>query len=193
MMNIRDQGYLEAIQDFFQREHFLPSFDDIKALLGVKSKSAVARLVDRLKAEGYLSSSETGRLAPAERFFDRPVLGSSVPEREKGSREVREVVSIDQVLIKAPSKTVLLKVKDDAMKSAGLFAGDWVVVQRGAPAQPGDIVVGVVDEAFVIRFLAMEETTREYYLRAGNPGFPALGGKGGPDIVGRVIGAFRSY
>lgn len=193
-MDAPDRRRLEVLQDFFQQHHHLPSFAAAARLFGMKSTSGVARMVGRLKAEGYLEPSRTGRLTPGKKFFERPVLRSPGDEQAaaKGDAALHQVVSIDQVLIKAPSRTVLLKVKDDSMGGAGLLPGDWVVVQRGAPALPGQIVVAVVDNEFTIRYLETSDS-QEFVLRAANPAYPAVGQEAQFELFGRVMGAYRTY
>lgn len=100
----------------------------------MKSKGSVAALAKRLQEQGYLESGPSGRLAPGKRFFEREVVDSV---RAGAPHPLAEValghISIDEHLIRNPSKSLLLKVKGDSMVDAGLMEGDVVVVQRGSP------------------------------------------------------------
>ncbi len=51
-----------------------------------------------------------------------------------------------------------LEVKGDSMIDAGIFDGDTVIIKRGDTANPGEIVVALVDE---------EEATLKRFRREG--------------------------
>lgn len=86
-----------------------------------------------------------------------------------------------------------LEVKGDSMIEAGIFDGDTVVIRQTSSANPGDIVVALVDdeEATLKRFrrkgasIALEAANSAYETRI----FP-------PDKVkvqGRLVGLIRVY
>ncbi|MBZ0162416.1 MAG: transcriptional repressor LexA [Notoacmeibacter sp.] len=86
-----------------------------------------------------------------------------------------------------------LEVKGDSMIDAGIFDGDTVIIRDGSTANPGDIIVALVDEeeATLKRFrrkgasIALEAANPAYETRI----FP-------PDRVkvqGRLIGLIRRY
>ncbi|MCB1418190.1 MAG: transcriptional repressor LexA [Notoacmeibacter sp.] len=86
-----------------------------------------------------------------------------------------------------------LEVRGDSMIEAGIFDGDTVIIRDGSTANPGDIVVALVDEeeATLKRFrrkgasIALEAANPAYETRI----FP-------PDRVkvqGRLVGLIRRY
>jgi len=77
--------------------------------------------------------------------------------------------NIDDYLIDTPSRTVLLAVKGDSMIEAGLMPGDTVIVKKGAPAKNGEIVVGVVDGEYTVKYLAHDKNG--FYLKPGNKNY----------------------
>ena len=86
-----------------------------------------------------------------------------------------------------------LEVKGDSMIEAGILDGDTVVIQRGATATPGDIVVALVDqeEATLKRFRRKGDSIA---LEAANPAYETR--IFGPDRVavqGKLVGLIRSY
>lgn len=102
-----------------------------------------------------------------------------------------DTVAIDTYLIDEPSRTLLIRVKGDSMVNAGLLPDDTVVVKRGAPAQPGDIVVARVDGEYTIKYLARDK--KGFYLRPGNDAYTDIKPKEELDLFGRVVGAYRKY
>lgn len=191
---MNDETYLQKLQDYYATHRVLPSFAQIGELLGLKSSSSVAALAKRFKERGYLESGPTGRLAPAKRFFEREVVDTvraGTPHPAFGNP--LRTLSIDEHLVAIPSKSVLLEVRGDSMEDAGLFEGDIVVVQKGAPAKPGDIVVAIVDNDFTVKFLAYDEKAEEFYLQPGNQAYQAIRPEFSFEVFGKVVGSFRRY
>ena len=162
-MKNRDQEHLDKLRDYYAEHRVLPSFSVIAKLVGLKTTSAVSVMVDRMKAAGYLQAAPDRRLQPGRLFFEREVLdsiqaGLPQPANDPGI----EGLNIDSYLIENPSRSVLLTVKGDSMVEAGLMSGDTVIVKKGAPAKPGDIVVAIVDNEFTVKYLA--EDKRAFFL-----------------------------
>ncbi|WEX07144.1 transcriptional repressor LexA [Chelativorans sp. AA-79] len=86
-----------------------------------------------------------------------------------------------------------LEVKGDSMVEAGIFDGDTVVIRQTQTANPGDIVVALVDdeEATLKRF---RRKGASIALEAANPAYETR--IFGPDRVkvqGRLVGLIRRY
>ena len=191
-MQNRDPEYLGKLQDYYAEHRVLPSFTAVAKLIGLKSTSAVAAMVNRMKAVGYLDQGEDRRLQPGKRFFERNIADSvraGLPQPANDSMD--QVVSVDEHLIKSPSRTVLLTVKGDSMVDAGLMPGDTVIVEKSAPAKPGDIVVAIVDNEYTVKYLAHDK--RSFYLQPGNKAYPPIRPKDSLEIYGLVVGVFRKY
>lgn len=191
---MRDETYLLKLQDYYAAKRTLPSFAHIAGLLGLKSSSSVAALAKRLGDQGYLEAGPTGRLAPGKRFFEREVVSTiraGNPE-SVGDFPARPLY-IDDYLISVPSRAVLLEVKGDSMEDVGLFEGDIVVVQKGAPTMPGDVVVAVVDNEVTVKLLAHDADTGEFYLQPANRAYTAIRAQYSLELFGKVVGSFRKF
>ncbi|MCP4320011.1 MAG: transcriptional repressor LexA [Hyphomicrobiales bacterium] len=86
-----------------------------------------------------------------------------------------------------------LEVKGDSMIEAGIFDGDTVVIKNAATANPGEIVVALVDdeEATLKRF---RRKGASIALEAANPAYETR--IFGPDqvkIQGKLVGLIRRY
>ena len=83
-----------------------------------------------------------------------------------------------------------LRIIGSSMVGAGILEGDFVIVRRQANADPGDIVVALVDEeATVKRFYVDGEQVR---LQPENPAVePTLFSMNDVMILGKVIGLHR--
>lgn len=187
-----DPVYLSTLQDFYARHGVLPSFATIGELVGLRSKSSVAALVGRLKLAGYLDTSPDNRLKPGARFFERPVadaVRAGLPQ--PADDQSQGLMTIDQFLIEKPSKTVLVRVKGDSMVDAGIFEGDIVVVEKRATANPGDMVIAIVDDQFTLKYFARERD--RFVLRPANAAYPVLRARESFEIFGVVVGLVRKY
>ena len=188
----KDPEYLAKLQDYYAEHRILPSFSGMGALVGMKSKSAVSAMVGRLIEAGYLAYAPDRRIQPERRFFEREIantIQAGLPRPANDSQS--EVCSIDEYLIDSPSRTVLLTIKGDSMIDAGLMPGDKVIVKKGAPAKPGDIVVAIVDNEFTVKYLEQDKTG--FYLRPGNKAFPNIRAQDHLEVFGLVVGSFRKY
>ncbi len=187
-----DHVHLERLQDYFSRHRSIPSYAAIGTLLGFRSKAAVHKLVHRLRKRGYLERTPDGRLAPTRSFFERPVVGCVPAGFASPATELTEDgISIDHYLVEHPASTVLVEVKGDSMIGAGIHAGDFVVVERRQRADPGSIVVAIVDGEFTVKHL--DRDAGGYFLRPANPHFGIIRPKASLEIFGVVVGLFRKY
>lgn len=191
-MRNRDPEYLAVLQDYYAQHRVLPSYSAVAKLVGLKSTSAVAAMVERMKAAGYLESAPDRRLQPGDRFFEREVADSIRAGLPQAANDVPiQGLNIDMYLIDTPSRTVLLTVKGDSMLEAGLMPGDTVIVNKGAPARPGDIVVAIVDGEYTVKYLA--EDKKSFYLKPGNKDYAVIRPKDHLEVFGLVVGSFRKY
>ncbi|MES2784229.1 MAG: S24 family peptidase [Pseudomonadota bacterium] len=102
------------------------------------------------------------------------------------------MLTIDDYLVPDPNRTFLARVKGDSMKDASLLDGDMVVVQKNCPTKVGDIVVAVIDGRVTVKYLRQQPDGR-LYLQAANPAFADILPEGELEILGVVVGQFRSY
>jgi repressor LexA len=191
-MKNRDPEYLDKLRDYYAKHRVMPSFSGIAKLVGLKTTSAVAVFVKRMKDLGYLSSSPDRRLQPGKVFFERYVVdkvkaGQPQAANEPGPRGL----NIDEYLIDAPARTFLLEVDGDSMIDAGLLPGDTLIVKKNAIPKQGDIVVAVVDGDFTVKFLAKEK--QEFYLKPSNKNYSEIRASQGLEVIGVVVGSFRKY
>lgn len=191
-MQNRDPEYLDKLRDYYSEHRVLPSFSGVAKLVGLKSTSAVAAMVRRMKDAGFLGSSPDRRLQPGQRFFEREILDTVSAGLPKEAVEgVAEGLNVDAYLIDNPSRTALMKVRGDSMINAGLLPGDTVVVKRGVPSKPGDIVVAIIDREYTIKRLAHD--SQGFYLLPENPAYKPIRPQMDLEIFGVVSGCFRKY
>ncbi len=191
-MKNRDQEHLDKLREYYAEHRVLPSFSVIAKLVGLKTTSAVSAMVGRMKEAGILDAAPDRRLQPGKRFFEREVLDNVQAGMPQSANEPGiEALNIDSYLIDNPSRSVLLTVKGESMVEAGLMSGDTVVVKKGAPGRPGDIVVAIVDGEYTVKYLAQDK--RGFFLKPGNKAYPIIRAKDHLEVFGLVVGSFRKY
>ena len=184
--------YLEKLQDYYAEHKVIPSYSVLATLWGVSAKSWVAECVKRFDEAGYLDWTPDKQLKPGKRFFERRVAQSPVqaglpnPALAEGYDYVS---SIDEMLVRVPSKTQLLRVKGDSMIEAGIHEGDFLVVEKQSHANVGEIVVAIVDNEFTVKYLARERN--EFVLKPANKAYPVIRPRGRLEIFGVMAGLVR--
>lgn len=86
-----------------------------------------------------------------------------------------------------------LEVKGDSMIDAGIFDGDTVVIRNASTANPGEIVVALVDdeEATLKRF---RRKGASIALEAANPAYETrIFGPDRVQVQGKLVGLIRRY
>jgi len=172
---------LSYIKEFQNKRGYSPSLADLAIAFGVRSKNAIAKVVNVLVREGFIEKDPKGRIKIIDprsaRGEAQPMMlplfgpiaaGFAAPVEE----QAEEHISLADMLVRDPVRTFLLRVKGDSMLNAGILEGDLVIVERGAEPKIDDIVVGILDGEFTLKRLARDKG--KYYLHAENPDYPDL-------------------
>lgn len=186
-----DLTYLSKLQDYYQKHQVIPSYAAMGKLWGISAKSWVANCVARMKDEGYLKLAPDKRLGPGPRFFERRVAHAPVRAGLPTSalEDGYDLVTIDDYLVKLPSKTTLVRVKGDSMIDAGILEDDLIVVEQQPNANVGDIIVAIVDDEFTIKYLERERGA--FVLKPANKAYPTIRPKGKLEVFGVMVGLVR--
>ena len=184
--------YLEKLQDYYAEHRVIPSYSVLATLWGVSAKSWVAECVKRFEEAGFLDWTPDKQLKPGKRFFERRVADSPVQAGMPNAALADGydfMSSVDEYLVRIPSKTELLKVKGDSMIDAGIHEGDLLVVEKQPHANVNDIVVAIVDNEFTVKYLARERN--EFVLKPANKAYPVIRPRGRLEIYGVMAGLVR--
>jgi len=184
--------YLEKLQDYYAEHKVIPSYSVLAGLWGVSAKSWVAECVKRFEEGGYLDWTPDRQLKPGKRFFERRVADAPV-QAGLPNPAIAEgydfVSSIDEMVVRVPSKTELIRVKGDSMVEAGIHEGDFLVVEKQPNANVGEIVVAIVDNEFTVKYLGRERN--EFVLKPANRAYPVIRPRGRLEIYGVMAGLVR--
>ena len=196
------QAVLKQIKEFQHKRGYSPSLADLALAFGVRSKNAVAKVVNVLVRERQLQKDPKGRIKILERssskdpsfmpmtlpLFGPISAGFAAPVEE----QAEEMVTLEQYLVRDRTSTFLLRVRGDSMIEAGIHEGDLVVVERGATPRVDDVVVGVLDGEFTLKKL-MKNPEGKYFFKAENKNYPELHPREELQVAGLVRGVIRKY
>ena len=184
-------SYLEKLQDYYSEHKVIPSYSVLAGLWGISAKSWVSECVRRFEEAGYLDWTPDKQLKPGARFFERRLAHDTVQAGlpNPALADGYDLVTIDDYLVRVPSKTSLVRVKGDSMIDAGIYEGDLIVVEQQPNANVGEIVVAIVDNEFTVKYLDREKGT--FVLKPANKAYPVIRPKGRLEIFGVMAGLVR--
>jgi repressor LexA len=183
------------------REHNLPpSVSEMATYLQVKSKNAVAKLLNSLEEAGYIQTTGKARgikvLDSLNQIMEKgyiraPILGSiQAGSPHWAEEQVEDWINLPQTLIRGRKEVFLLRVRGDSMINAGIFDNDLVIVRPIKEPKHNDIVVALLhDEATVKRFIQIKNRT---YLKAENADYQNIYPKEEWTVQGKVVGVIRN-
>ena len=182
----------QKIADFSRGNHRMPTYEEMLALLAVRSKSVVNFWMNKLLEEGILEKDQKGHLTFISPLNGVPLAGDvSAGFPSPAEEELRDVISFDEYLITNQSKSFLLKVDGDSMTGAGIMPGDLVLVERGREPKTGDIVTAEVDGSWTMKYF--RKRGKEIYLEAANPKYPRIKPQSEMRLGGVVTAVVRKY
>ena len=174
----RQREVYEFIQDRIQAWGYPPTIREIGEHLGIRSTNGVADHLKALKRKGYLNHDERKSrtltpVSPTDGTVVRalgsrgegiavPILGRvAAGEPILAEEQALGTVVVDSVLLGDGRKVFALKVVGDSMIDDGIFDGDYIFVRKRETAEPGDIVVVIIEgEATVKRYYPEGERIR---------------------------------
>jgi len=85
-----------------------------------------------------------------------PLLADPVPAGlpTPVSENLGSLLSLDAHLVRNPAQTFLLRVTGEALAEAGVHDGDLLVMDRAVPPLTGNVVLAVVEGAFMLTCLS---------------------------------------
>ncbi|MGH9492713.1 MAG: transcriptional repressor LexA [Terriglobales bacterium] len=203
----RQRQLYEFIGNFVQAHGYSPSFEEIRAGLGLNSLATVHKHVTNLEKKGLLHrdanrSRSIDLLAPrgkmkqamaaaASAASSLPMVGRIAAGRPVETFETPETISFSDF---TRSKDVfVLQVTGESMQDEHIVDGDYILVERTQVARDGEIVVALVDgtETTLKRIYKEGDRVR---LQPSNVNMaPIVMPAGAVEIQGRVIGVLRKY
>ncbi|MBO4880719.1 MAG: transcriptional repressor LexA [Firmicutes bacterium] len=203
----REQRILEYMREYVAKWGYPPTVRDVAGALGIKSTSTVHKSIAALEKAGAIKKQAGKR-----RALD--IVGSEPAKSLSAADERDDVIDLPVVgriaagtpilaeqniedSFPMPSRFIgkgtnfMLTVHGQSMIEAGIFDGDYILVQQQDTANNGDIVVAMVDG------MESEATVKAFYKENGHIRLQPRNAEMEPIIVddcriiGLVKGVFR--
>ena len=203
----REQRILDYMREYVAKWGYPPTVRDVAGALGIKSTSTVHKAIASLEKAGMIKKQAGKR-----RALD--IVGSEPVKTQSAAEERDDVIDLPVVgriaagtpilaeqniedSFPMPSRFIgkgtnfMLTVHGQSMIEAGIFDGDYILVQQQDSANNGDIVVAMIDG------MESEATVKAFYKENGHIRLQPRNSEMEPiivddcKIIGLVKGVFR--
>ncbi len=169
----------------------MPSYTEMMALFGFKSKNAVYRVITKLIAAGIVAKDKLGHIIPSAQFDELPMAGLVKAGLPAPGEMLSDTLNIEDYMVRKREHTYLLEVDGDSMIDAHIADGDMVIAERVQSAKDGDIVIAQVDGEFTMKYF--KQKGDKVWLEPANKAFKNIYPTESLEIVAIVRGVMRKY
>ena len=194
----KQQAILTYIEQFVEERHYPPTYEEIRAGVGLSTKSLVDYHLNALEAAGYIQRDRLTprglRLRADNGTFSVPLYGSigaSLPATFY-TDAAAEALFLTRDIVPDQADLFALKVRGTSMIDAMVNDGDIVVMKKQSVAKDGDMVA--------VRLIDRDEMTLKHFyhesgrvrLQPANPTMtPIFVNPANVEIQGRVVAVIR--
>lgn len=183
-----------------------PSIREICKAVGLSSTSSIHYHLDNLERMGYISRPKSKKRCIEileDDFYDKNIFSANTPEYSNvpivGTVAAGLPIFADEnidgyfpvpVTYLTNDKTFMLRIKGNSMINAGILNNDLVLVKETSTARDGEIIIALIDDSATCKTFYRE---KDYIrLQPENDAFEPIYVRE-CNIIGKVIGLFRSY
>ncbi len=209
-LTVRQKQALDYITSCLHERGYPPTLREIGRHMGIRSTNGVNDHLKALERKGYLVREElkSRALRPVDFSPEPPAANDSGNEVEVAiigrvaagapilaEENVMDRVRIDRFFLGStgPKDVFGLVVQGESMIEDGIMDGDYIFVRKQPTAEPGDIVVAMIDgEATCKRYYPEGDRVRlQPANSAMEPIFVARSEFRQVGILGKVVGVYR--
>jgi len=158
---------LRFISDYVKEYDYAPSYREIGEHFKISSPATIHQHIQTLKSKGFLdvdaqkarSIELTNKVIKMGRSIELPLVGMITAGQPIEAIEHNETMAVPANLIR-DENSYILKVKGESMIEEGIFDGDFVIIERNNYPQNGDVVVALLNNAYVTLKKFYREATR---------------------------------
>jgi repressor LexA len=198
-LTTRQQKLLTYILDSIRGGGGPPTIREICHAFGYRSTGTARDHLRALETKGHLKKlpGKSRGLVPSNwpkilraEFPPMPILGRVVAGAPLLAEEnIEGALDLSEEF--AGKKVFALKVHGDSMIEAGICEDDLAVVRGQDHAEPGEIVVALVDGESTVKRLARRNG--KLWLQPANRLYDPIPVEGDTRVLGKVIGVIRHY
>ncbi len=198
----RQREIFDFIRAHYHTFSYPPTLEQLCQALGMASRGSLSRHIQILIQAGLIESfhgNKHGGVRLTEKALQLeqplgalPFIGVIAAGKPIEAIENRAYMQVPDVL-QTEYPCYVLQVKGDSMLEAGIFDGDWVVIEQRNYASDGDIVVALINrEEATLKYI--QQTPTQILLIPANATLSAMSYS--PEqvqIQGVLVGQMRSY
>lgn len=199
----KQQEILTFIKESILNRGYPPAVREICEAVHLKSTSSVHSHLETMEKNGYIRRDPTKPRAieiiddnfnlTRRELINVPIVGTvTAGEPILAVENIEGYFPISPEFLKN-KQTFMLKVKGESMINAGIFSGDYILVEETPTASDGEIVVALVEDSVTVKRFYKEDNY--FRLQPENDVMdPIIIPQNTPfSIVGKVIGLFRMF
>lgn len=170
--NAKKKKIVDFIDSYFDKNRKVPSLREISAGTDI-SVSTIHRYLQELSGEGIVVYNGrrqifTCRMDKECESYSMPVLGYvACGEGQEEFEEIIEYIRLPVSIVGKGEFFVLIS-KGESMIDAGIYPGDYVVINKNQKAKNGDIVVALYEGKNNLKVLRRNEDDNHYFLESCN-------------------------
>jgi repressor LexA len=195
----RQREILDYITGFIESAGYAPSIREIGDHFGLSSPATIHAHIDNLKKKGLLKSSfneaRSIELVPLKtewaQAIELPLMGLITAGEPIEAIEENETIGVPADFVRDSVNSYVLRVKGESMIEEGILSGDYVIVERNPSPHNGDVVVALLNNAYVTLKKFYREANR-IRLQPANSSMKPIYAKD-PLIQGVVRGIIRKF
>lgn len=182
----RQEEVLKVIRNFFLDNGYAPSLTELQTMLNINTKRGVVSHLEALENKGYIIRTSEPRGIQVindkdeeevyEYLVGIPILGYANAGTPMVLAEEQNmgVLQVDKTLIGNKKDLFGLIIKGDSMNmrkidDKSLEEGHYLVVQKDATYEDGDVVVAIVDGCATVKNIKREKDLVILYPESSNP------------------------
>ncbi len=199
----RQQEIFDFLRDNYERFAYPPTLDELCAALGMASRGSLYKHIMALIGVGlvepFTGNKQGGIRLTAQAQRDDvacehalPFVGKIAAGKPIEALENISYMAVPEVL-KSEKPCYVLQVQGDSMIEAGIFDGDWVIIEQRSYASNGEIVVALIEKAeATLKYI--EQSPGKVLLIPANANMTAMAYRPEQvEIQGVLVGQMRSY
>ena len=164
----KQEEILEYIKSQILQRGFPPAVREICDAVNLKSTSSVHSHLETLEKNGYIRRDPTKPRAieilddsfnlTRREMVQIPIVGHvAAGEPVLAQENIEDYYPVPTEYISSNKELFMLKVQGESMINAGILDGDYVIVEKQATAENGDMVVALIDDGATVKTFYREE------------------------------------
>lgn len=208
MLTPKQYKLLSFIEKTMSEQKVSPSFEEMRAFMGLKSKSGIHRMIAGLAAKGYIrhlrNQARAIEIIPRQpnvsgfygvsndNAVSLPLVGKIAAGYPIEAVATADTVSVPPQMM-GMGEHYALMVEGDSMRDAGIMDGDTVIIRRENRASDGTIVVALVD-GFEVTLKKWHMRGNSVALEPANPAYQTrIFSADRVEVQGVLVGLMRQY